>query len=302
MPANTAKAAGAAAPPKNLVEVTVPMPDNTAMTTAQQALVYAQNFAIATAEDYEKAATAAGRASARWDEVDKKRQELKAPSLEACRRTDAFFAPALTALKSAKDILRGKLSAWDRKQEELRQEAQSKADDAARIERERLQREAAEAQRKAQEKAAEERRQAEAQRQAALQAEREAKAAREAGDAAAAARAAEEAREAALAAQRLEQRAERTEDRAVAKVANLEASAMSVVAPVIQADTPKVTGVARKLVWKFRIKDPSKLPREYLTPDEKKIAGVVRALKGDTKIEGVEIWNEPDVAVSKGAA
>lgn len=287
---------------RNLVEVTVPMPDDTATTTAHQALAYAQGFAITTAEDYEKAAGAAGRASARWDEVDKKRQELKAPSLEACRRTDAFFAPALTALKSAKDILRGKLSAWDRRQEEIRQEQQRKADEAARVERERLQREAAEAQRKADEKAAEERRQAEAQRQAALQAARDAETARKAGDAAAAAQAVEAAREAALAAQRLEQRAERTEERAVAKVANLEASAMSVVAPIIQTETPKVMGLARKLVWKYRIKDPSKLPREFTMPDEKKIAGVVRALKGDTKIDGVEVWNEPDVAVSKGAA
>lgn len=287
---------------RNLVEVTVPMPDDTATTTGHQALAYAQGFAITTAEDYEKAAAAAGRASARWDEVDKKRQELKAPSLEACRRTDAFFAPALTALKSAKDILRGKLSAWDRRQEEIRQEQQRKADEIARVERERLQREAADAQRKADEKAAEERRQAEAQRQAALQAARDAETARKAGDAAAAAQAVEAAREAALAAQRLEQRAERTEERVVAKVANLEASAMSVVAPIIQTETPKVTGLARKVVWKYRIKDASKLPREFTMPDEKKIAGVVRALKGDTKIDGVEVWNEPDVAVSKGAA
>ena len=274
MPPSTAKAAGTAAPPKNLVELTVPIPDDSNTSTAKTALAYAENFQVSDAVSYQLAASAAAKAQIRWDEVEAQRVELKKPILEAGRKVDALFATPLTTLKNAKDILRGKLTAWDRRQQEIRAEQQRQADEAVRIERERLQREAAETERKAREKAEEERRQAEA--------------ARKAGDLAAA--------------QKLEQRAERTEDRAVAKAANLQASAMSVVAPIIQAETPKVSGVARKLIWKFRIRDDSKLPREYTTPDEKKIAGVVRALKGDTRIEGVEVWSEPDVSVSKGAA
>jgi hypothetical protein len=272
MPANTAKAADT--PPKgNLVEVTVPMPTDSGATTAQTALAYAENFKIATADDYTKAAEAAGRASARFEAIDAEREKLKAPSLEACRRTDAFFKPALTALKAAKDILRGKMSAWDKQQDEIRKDQQRKADEMARIERERLQREAAETQRLADEKAAAVRRQAEE--------------ARKAGDLAGA--------------QKLEQRAGRTEDRAAAKVANLEAAAISAVAPIIQTEIPKVQGVARKRVWKFRVDDASKLPREFLMPDEKKLTGYVRAMKGDARIPGITVWDEPDTAVSKGA-
>lgn len=55
-------------------------------------------------------------------------------------------------------------------------------------------------------------------------------------------------------------------------------------------------GVGMRSVWKFRIVDASKLPREYLTPDETKIGGVVRALKGDCQIEGVEVYEDKVVS------
>lgn len=86
----------------------------------------------------------------------------------------------------------------------------------------------------------------------------------------------------------------------VERAAELEQRAATVVAPVIQREAPKVTGIATREVWKFEIVDRSALPREYLMPDEKKIAGVVRALKGDTNIPGVRVWSEK--ALASGAA
>lgn len=57
-------------------------------------------------------------------------------------------------------------------------------------------------------------------------------------------------------------------------------------APVV----PKVDGLSSRKNWKFKITDATKLPREYLMPDEKAIGAVVRALKDKTKIEGVEVY------------
>lgn len=65
------------------------------------------------------------------------------------------------------------------------------------------------------------------------------------------------------------------------------------VAPVIVTKSlPKVAGHSRRPVPKFRIVDASKLPRQYLSPDEKKIGGVVRSLKAAHGIPGVEYYEE----------
>ena len=65
-----------------------------------------------------------------------------------------------------------------------------------------------------------------------------------------------------------------------------------VVTPNIPVSKPKVDGLVTRDDWKFEVVDPSALPREYLMPDERKIAKVVRAMKGDTKIPGVRVWKK----------
>lgn len=84
------------------------------------------------------------------------------------------------------------------------------------------------------------------------------------------------------------------------KAAALEQRAAAVQAPIIQREAPKIVGVSLREVPKFEITDPMKVPREYLTVDEKKIGGVVRALKMDANIPGVRVWMEKQVA--SGAA
>jgi hypothetical protein len=65
------------------------------------------------------------------------------------------------------------------------------------------------------------------------------------------------------------------------------------VAPVIiPKATPKIEGVVYREVWKFQITDPDLIPRQYLTPDEKAIGGVVRSLKEQTNIPGVRVYSE----------
>jgi hypothetical protein len=84
------------------------------------------------------------------------------------------------------------------------------------------------------------------------------------------------------------------------KAAELEQLATAVVAPAIHRDPPKVAGIVTKEVWKFEIIDPNQVPRNFCSPDEQKIGGVVRALKGDTQIPGVRVWKENQIAA--GAA
>lgn len=55
---------------------------------------------------------------------------------------------------------------------------------------------------------------------------------------------------------------------------------------------PKVSGISERTAWKFEIVDASKVPDKYKTIDEKKIGGVVRALKGDTDIPGIRVYEE----------
>lgn len=63
--------------------------------------------------------------------------------------------------------------------------------------------------------------------------------------------------------------------------------------PVIsQPATPKIPGLALREEWKFKIVDEKKIPREYLKPDEVKIRKVVKALKGETRIPGIQVYSE----------
>lgn len=56
------------------------------------------------------------------------------------------------------------------------------------------------------------------------------------------------------------------------------------VAPVVVPKAEAPAGISYRDVWKYRVTDETKVPREYLMLDEKKIAAVVRALKGETRI------------------
>lgn len=68
------------------------------------------------------------------------------------------------------------------------------------------------------------------------------------------------------------------------------------VAPIVVPKMEQPKGISYRDVWKFRVVDVAHVPREYLVVDETKIGGVVRALKGDTRIEGVEVYSEKVIA------
>ncbi len=78
------------------------------------------------------------------------------------------------------------------------------------------------------------------------------------------------------------------------EAAALMEEAVTVQAPavILPPASPKVAGISYREVWKFRIVDAAKVPREYLTIDETKIGGVVRALKGAANIPGVQVYSD----------
>lgn len=71
---------------------------------------------------------------------------------------------------------------------------------------------------------------------------------------------------------------------------------------VVPKAIPKVAGIAMTKQWKFRITDANKIPRQYLVPDETKIGAVVRALKDQTSIPGVEIFSVDSVSAGRQRA
>ncbi len=87
---------------------------------------------------------------------------------------------------------------------------------------------------------------------------------------------------------------------ALAKAEELKAKAEVVtsITPTVESKVEDVEGVSTRKVWKFKIINADKIPREYLMPDEKYIGQIVRASKGKKQIDGIKIYSE-DVISSR---
>jgi chromosome segregation ATPase len=309
-----------------LVDVRTPHPDAAVQSKAEAALERVKKVVIVDSASYRMAAADLAAIKGQFKSTDAQREELKAPSLEGCRRVDAFFRDPLDFLRSAEAVLKSKLDAWDKEQKRLAAVEQARLDEIARREREKREAEAREAQRKAETKAAEERRAAEEKRRAQeverrkaqeaemarLKAERDAAEARARGDreareraeqaekearaqAAAAERAA---RDAEAAAAKLEARAESTEQRGVERAEILQQQARSVVAPVVQVEVPKVAGLSSRKNYKAKVTNLMALvravaegtaPLAYVMANEATLNKMAKALQEQICIPGVEL-------------
>jgi hypothetical protein len=136
-----------------LVDVRTPHPDSSVQSKAESALERVKQLEIVDAASYRMAAADLAAIKGQFKAVDAQRVELKAPSLEGCRRVDAFFAPPLNFLSTAENILKGKLDAWDKEQKRLAAVEQARLDEIARKEREKLEVKAARVEQKSPEKA-----------------------------------------------------------------------------------------------------------------------------------------------------
>lgn len=97
--------------------------------------------------------------------------------------------------------------------------------------------------------------------------------------------------------ERLEEQARRAQEQGKPeKAEQLQQRAQQAVAPILQVETPKVAGVQTRRMWKFEVVNEAEVPAEFRSIDLSKIRKVVEALKGDAKIAGVRIWDEPAIA------
>jgi len=230
-----------------------------------QLVVQANTFLIASAETYAEAATwlrdVIVPLKRRITETFRPRiQQAHQLHKGLCDDERRFLAP----VEGAERVLKGKLTTWDEAQAHQRREAEA----AAQRERERLEQAA--------------RRQAEAE-QRRLQAEAETRRLEEAS--------ALEARGDGAAAVRLLE--------APIPVPLVVAAPVFMPAPA-PAPAPKVEGISFREDYDFEILDAAVIPREYLMPDEKKIRGVVRAMRASTNIPGVRAFSRRVASVRAG--
>lgn len=227
---------------------------------AERILAQARQYTIINTEGLEEASAERARIKQRYNEIEELRKTLKAPILAAAKNVDDQFRGPLAELTTAIQEIDGAIKKYSAEQERIRREEEARLREEARKEQERLAAEARLAEARAE--------------QLRLAAE-------------------EKRREGELAeAARMESRAEAQE----AKADTAEAQARMVPTPYVPPANTKVAGVTTRENWSFRITDASKLPREYLVPNETAIRNVVRGLKGSTNIPGVEVFRDDIVA------
>lgn len=75
-------------------------------------------------------------------------------------------------------------------------------------------------------------------------------------------------------------------------------AAASVQAPVVNvaSQAPKANGVSIRKVWKARIVDATRIPREFLLVDETKLDRYAKAMKEMAKVDGVEFYEDSQLA------
>ena len=66
--------------------------------------------------------------------------------------------------------------------------------------------------------------------------------------------------------------------------------------PTVRTEQPKVAGISRRQVWKARVIDPTKVPRDYLMVNEKALDALAKSTKGEIKVDGVEFYAEDIIA------
>jgi hypothetical protein len=67
---------------------------------------------------------------------------------------------------------------------------------------------------------------------------------------------------------------------------------------VLPTGIPEVSGVSIRSRWKWRMVNPEAVPREYWAPEPAKIEKVVAALGPNAGIDGIEVWEEREVAIT----
>lgn len=100
---------------------------NQAKAEAEVILSISQAFTVTTHEEFVGANAELQSIKRKSKEIEAKRQELKAPILEAGRKVDDLFKPALAVLAAAEDAIKKQMISYQREQERIRREIEEKA-------------------------------------------------------------------------------------------------------------------------------------------------------------------------------
>jgi hypothetical protein len=79
----------------------------------------------------------------------------------------------------------------------------------------------------------------------------------------------------------------------VAEIKKMEATAISNTEIVIKQK--KTRGIATTKVWKYKVKNFDKIPRNYLMVNDKMLTALAKATKNTMKIEGIEFYYEDTI-------
>lgn len=241
---------------------------------ADKALAVANNIVITNDDEYVSASEYIKQLREAFRKVDDEEKSGTKPLNETLKKIRGWFKPTKDKLEQAADIVKRKRIDYERAVEAKRQEEQRKAEEAARKERERLEKRRLDEERKARERE-------EALRKAAEEAD-----------------AAER--------QKIEARIAAARERSEAKQEEFAQQAASVTAPIIHRAPPKVAGVATRGVWKAEIEDldavikaaaaGDTMARACLCADAKVLTANAKAMKENFKVPGVRVWEDKTVA------
>jgi hypothetical protein len=75
--------------------------------------------------------------------------------------------------------------------------------------------------------------------------------------------------------------------------------ASMVAPPTVQVEEKeKKSGEATRVTWKHKVVDPDIVPRIYMIPNDKVLASLAKATKGQMKIDGVEFYPDKQLAIN----
>lgn len=122
----------------NIVELSIPAPDNSMVVDAQRMLTIATEYRVTTPQAYAEGGEQLKAIKAKFKELEGQRKEITVPLDNAKKAVMNLFAKPLDFLTRAEATIKRGLIAYNEEQLRLQREEQRKADEAARKERERI--------------------------------------------------------------------------------------------------------------------------------------------------------------------
>jgi colicin import membrane protein len=140
----------------NLVALTIKRPDEALFKSSEIMLETARSWKITTGDGALAAGEDLKAIKTLAKQVEDKRTAITGPINDALREVNALFKPAKDWLAQAEKLLKGKLLDYQSEQTRIAREAQAKADEEARKQREKLEQQAVKAEAKGKAEKAEE--------------------------------------------------------------------------------------------------------------------------------------------------